>query len=354
MLHLSGPADGKADMSPAVDGRSPAHAKQYSNKERKHSVIDIEKTMERLQSHLRILTVGIGERSVARPENLRKAEVYIRSFHEEIGLPVSLEPYRFRDIESANVIAAADSIIDPVSSPAGGPATVVPAAAPGSAPSTGPRKRYLLGAHYDSVRGTVGADDNASAVAVQLETARYISELRDQGKLGVSIKFVSFTLEEPPAFLTACRGSRVHARAARRAGEKIDGMLCLEMVGYTCPSQNYPFPVKYLGYPGEGNFIGIVGNTRSAGLTRSIHKAFAENRELPAAMLTVPLNGWMLPSVRRSDHASFWDQGYQAVMITDTAFFRNPHYHKASDTMDKLDYRFMAQLVESLLLFFQS
>ena len=150
-------------------------------------------------------------------------------------------------------------------------------------------------------------------------------------------------------------GSKVYAKKAKREKEKIDGMLCLEMVGYTCHQegcQSYPFPLMFMGYPKEGNFIGIVGNFSSKGLTSSLYKAFQKNRDLPVVKLTVPLGGWAMPSVRLSDHASFWDQGYKAVMITDSAFYRNPHYHTPSDTMDKLDFRFMAELVESLVMFF--
>jgi len=98
----------------------------------------------------------------------------------------------------------------------------------------------------------------------------------------------------------------------------------------------------------------IVGNFKSGGFSKTLVTEFQKNIELPVVKLTVPFNGWIIPSVRLSDHASFWDQGYKAVMVTDSAFFRNPHYHTPTDTMEKLDYRFMAELVESLLLFFES
>jgi hypothetical protein len=129
------------------------------------------------------------------------------------------------------------------------------------------------------------------------------------------------------------------------------------MVGYACHQpgcQSYPFPLMFFGYPEKGNFIGIVGNFASRGFTKSLFESFLKNPELPVIRLTVPLSGWVMPSVRLSDHASFWDQGFKAVMITDSAFYRNPFYHTAWDTMEKLDYRFMAQLVESLVLFFRS
>ncbi|UCG14965.1 MAG: M28 family peptidase [Deltaproteobacteria bacterium] len=295
-------------------------------------VFDIEKTAERLQEHVRKLTVTIGERSVRLPENLTKTAEYIESYFRDIGLPVQTEPYRFKDILVTNVITRIDF-------------------------SANPRRLYLLGAHYDSVHGTVGADDNASATAVQLETARQLLELRGKKEMDLSVKLVAFALEEPPAFGTRYMGSKVHAKRAKKAQERIDGMLCLEMVGYTCHlpgCQSYPFPLMFMNYPKEGNFIGIVGNLSSRGLTSSVYKAFMKNRDLPVIKLTVPLGGWAMPSVRLSDHSSFWDQGYKAVMITDSAFYRNPHYHLSSDTMDKLDFQFMAELVESLLIFFNS
>jgi Zn-dependent M28 family amino/carboxypeptidase len=201
----------------------------------------------------------------------------------------------------------------------------------------------------------VGADDNASAIAVQLETARELKSLLGGKELGVGVKFVSFPLEEPPAFGTRHMASKIYAKKAKRENEQIDGMLCLEMVGYTCHQegcQEYPFPLMFMDYPKEGNFIGIVGNLKSKGLTNSLYKAFRKNRDLPVVKLTVPFGGWLLPSVRLSDHSPFWDQGYKAVMITDSAFYRNPHYHLPSDTMEKLDYKFMAELVKSLVIFF--
>lgn len=296
-------------------------------------MIDIHKTSERLKDHVRMLTRTIGERSIRFfPENLKKAKIYIESFYQDIGISVHSEPYPYRRFTVANVVAEVSLCANP-------------------------SRHYLLGAHYDSVAGTVGADDNASAIAVQLETARHLNALRDEQELDISVKFVSFTLEEQPAAFTRHMGSRVYAKKARTEKEKIDGMICLEMVGCSCHEpgcQRYPFPLTLMGYPEKGDFIGIVGNLNSRRLTRSLFRNFQKNPELPAIRLTVPFNGWILPSVRRSDHSSFWDNGFKAVMITDTAFFRNPHYHLPTDTMEKLDYYFMAELINSLLIFFSS
>ncbi len=293
-------------------------------------MIEIDKTAQRLQNHVRELTVTIGERSVYVPGNLERAAEYIENFYEKIGLPVWRQPYPFHNFTVANVIAEI-------------------------AFNENPSRRFILGAHYDSVAGTVGADDNASAVAVQLETALALKTMFKDTKPDLAIKFVSFALEEPPAYGTRHMGSRIYANKAWKEKEQIDGMICLEMVGYTCLGpgcQSYPFPLIFFGYPKEGNFIGIVGNFGSMVFTRSLFKAFLRNPNLPVIKLNVPLNGYILPAIRLSDHASFWDKGYPAVMITDTAFYRNPHYHLRSDTIDKLNFGFMAELVKSLLLFF--
>jgi hypothetical protein len=285
---------------------------------------------ERLKADLAFLTRTIGERSVRVPENLVRARDYISRCLADAGLDVRFEPYAYGDMEVDNVIAE-------------------------MALSTTPSKHYVVGAHYDSVAGTVGADDNASAVAVLLELARRLKSLPDQDAPDLSVTFVSFALEEPPVFSTRFMGSRVYAEKARREGRVIDGMICLEMVGYRCREpgcQGYPFPLMFLGYPKRGDFIGLVGNFHSRSLTQGLYRAFARNPRLPVVKLSVPFSGWLVPAVRLSDHASFWDEGFKAVMVTDSAFYRNPYYHTPFDTMDKLDYELMAEVVESLVLFF--
>jgi hypothetical protein len=292
--------------------------------------MDLERIKARLNGHLDLLTRGIGERSVRFPANLRRTADAIKGFFEAIRVPVHFEPYSFRDMTVSNVVAE----------------LAVP---------DRQARHYLVGAHYDSVAGTVGADDNASAVAVLMETAREVKAAVADGAAGVKITFVAFALEEPPAYGTRFMGSRVHAAKARREKHSLDGMICLEMVGYTCRQpgcQRYPFPLGLFGYPKQGDFIGIVGNFGSRSFSRRLVDSFRRNQDLPVVSLTVPLDGWILPAVRLSDHASFWDKGFAAVMVTDSAFFRNPHYHLPSDTMDKLDLDFMAQLVKSLTGFF--
>ena len=296
------------------------------------TMFDIQETKQRLREHLQALTVTIGERSVRVPENLQKAAAYITSFYTDLGVAVENQAYSYAEIPLDNIVAEIAFRSDP-------------------------RHRFVIGAHYDSVSGTVGADDNASAVAVQLEVARLLAEQKGSNTLDLAVKFIFFALEEPPAYGTPYMGSRVYAKMARAQKEKIDGMICLEMVGYTCHEagcQNYPFPLMFFDYPEKGDFIGIVNNFKSRGFARDLVEQFQKNRQLPVVRLTVPFNGRIMPAVRLSDHASFWDQGFKAVMVTDSAFFRNPYYHTAADTMDKLDFEFMAEVVESLVIFFLS
>ena len=295
-------------------------------------MIDIQQTKRRLQEHVQALTVTIGERSVRIPENLKKTAAYINSFYQDIGIASESQEYAYADLHLGNIVAEIVFRADP-------------------------KHRFLIGAHYDSVSGTVGADDNASAVAVKLETARHLAALAGKEQLDLAVKFVSFALEEPPAYGTRHMGSRVYARMARAQKEKIDGMICLEMVGYTCHEpgcQDYPFPLMFMDYPKEGNFIGIVNNFKSRNFARRLMEQFKKNKQLPVIKVTVPFNGWVMPAVRLSDHASFWDKGFNAVMVTDSAFYRNPYYHSPADTMDKLDFEYMAELVQSLVIFFSS
>jgi Zn-dependent M28 family amino/carboxypeptidase len=209
---------------------------------------------------------------------------------------------------------------------------------------------YILGAHFDTVAGTPGADDNASGVAVLLEVARLARNLTPPRPWA----FIGFTCEEPPAFATQAMGSRVYARQARRQSAKILGMLCLEMVGYysqTPDSQSLPLPLKLMGYPTTGNFIGLVSDRRSRPLMDRLEAAIKGACRLPVVTLSVPFGGHILPEVRLSDHASFWDEGYPALMLTDTAFMRNPNYHGPGDVMDHLDLSAMAELTLGLVNF---
>jgi Zn-dependent M28 family amino/carboxypeptidase len=200
----------------------------------------------------------------------------------------------------------------------------------------------ILGAHFDSVPGTPGADDNASGVAVLLEAARLLSRAR----LRSEVLFCAFNLEELNMI-----GSSYFAKKLKSAGAKLDAMVSLEMVGYTDSrpeSQKYPIGLRAF-YPDRGDFIGVIGNWNSSSLLRRFARQMRQVRGLPVETLSVPGNGGLIPAVRLSDHSSFWDAGYPALMVTDTSFFRNPHYHGSTDSLETLNLDFMAKVCEGVI-----
>ena len=274
---------------------------------------------EGLREHVSALAVDIGPRTPFDRDSLVRAANYIHSVFEDAGLTVRAQNYEYNGQRVTNLIATD----------------------PGTASAS---TYYVIGAHYDTVAGTPGADDNASAVAVMLELA---GRLRPD-RLKVPVMFVAFTLEEPPAYLTGHQGSRIFVRQCQANGDRVLGAIILEMVGYTAPRQHYPYLARWPGYPTEGNFIGVIGNWRSLRFGRKVMGGFRKNPELPVQSLFLPFDGRILPETRLSDHASFWDAGLPAIMVTDTAFFRNPNYHLASDTIGTLDFTFMSELVKSL------
>ncbi len=201
----------------------------------------------------------------------------------------------------------------------------------------------LIGAHYDAVPGTPGADDNATGVAVLLEFARLFALQPTK----YPIRLVAFDMEEYG--LVTASGSSEYAAELRQQKQPLRLMISLEMLGYCNSdpgSQRYPTGLKYL-YPNQGNFIALIGNLRTIpdmiNLRRNIHKV-----GMPSEWLPVPNRGKILPLTRLSDHAHFWDQGYPAMMVTDTAMLRNPHYHKASDTIETLDLDFLTGVCRGL------
>jgi Zn-dependent M28 family amino/carboxypeptidase len=281
-----------------------------------------EEIKKRLQQHLQYLSVDLGERCIFRPQNLKAAEDYIAREFESQGYPVRRQPFICQRVEVANVIAGHPD----------------------------PRGYYLLGAHFDTVSDTPGADDNASGVAVLLEVAR----LAREAPTSKPWAFVGFTTEEPPAYFTPYMGSRVYAKQARKNRENILGMLCLESVGYFVQepnSQQIPLALKFLGYSTTGNYLGLVANWHSRLLLQKLERAFQAACSLPVSTLAVPLGGTFIPETRLSDHANFWDEGYQAVMLTDTAFLRNPNYHSDRDTLDTLNLDAMVEITLGLARF---
>jgi len=207
------------------------------------------------------------------------------------------------------------------------------------------RPLLILAAHYDTVAGSPGADDNASGVAVMLEAARRLADLDRPGRW----VFIGFAQEEQH-----CLGSTLYAIKARRSGLQIQGMIALECVGYASHKPGSQQPLRELPFamPDVGNFLGVVGNPEAATLKRQFERAasfFAS--DLPLVSLLVPNAGRDFSDTRRSDHAPFWDAGYPALMLTDTANFRNPWYHQPGDRLETLDLPYMAKVTKAIVAF---
>jgi Zn-dependent M28 family amino/carboxypeptidase len=206
--------------------------------------------------------------------------------------------------------------------------------------STKPKEIIVIGAHYDTCMGTPGADDNATGVAGVLALARAFAG-RPQAR---TLRFALFVNEEPPTFQTPDMGSWVYAKACRARGDNIVAMFSLESIGYYCDepgSQKYPPPVG-LFYPSKGDFIAFIGNGSNRALVRRCIRQFRSTTQFPSEGAAVPA---ALPGVGWSDHWSFWQEGYPALMVTCTAPFRNPNYHKPGDTPETLDYERLARVV---------
>ncbi len=207
-----------------------------------------------------------------------------------------------------------------------------------------PNEVVIIGAHYDSVVGTPGANDNGSGTAAMLFLAKHFVKSTPER----SLRFVAWTNEEPPYFQNrGLMGSWVYAEKCRQEKQDIVAVLSLETMGFYTnakKSQNYPMPLSLL-YPSTGNFVGFVSDTKSRGLQRKVIKTFREHAKIPSEGASLPSS---VSGVGWSDHWSFWQEGYAGLMVTDTALFRYQHYHKATDTPDKINYPEMAKVVEGL------
>lgn len=269
----------------------------------------------RLEAHVRYLSGTIGERNIHRAGSLQATTEYLRNNLVNAGYAVTEQTYTVEGHEVSNLEAQLVG-----------------------------RERdegaVVVGAHYDSVPGTVGADDNASGAAATLELARML-----QGsKLRRTVRFILFVNEEPPYFQTERMGSFVYARQLRHDGVPVSAMISLEMLGFysdASGSQNYP-ALFSLFYPSRGNFIGFVGNSESRDLVRRATRSVREAAHFPSEGVAAPAS---VPGVGWSDQWSFWQQGYPAIMITDTAIFRYPYYHTPKDTQEKVDFDKMARVV---------
>ena len=206
---------------------------------------------------------------------------------------------------------------------------------PGQNPKLDP---MLIGAHYDGPIQSPGADDNASAVAALLELVKQWSEKPPKRPVWM----VAFDQEE-----WGMLGSKALSRELKNKGQKLKLMVSLEMLAYTSEKQDYPVPAMKKLYGEKGDFIALVANIESSLMLPGL--ASSMGKYVPTKVLPVPLNGEVLPDVRLSDHSPFWDQGYNAIMVTDTSFLRNPHYHEPTDTVETLDLEFYSKVVEGLV-----
>lgn len=272
----------------------------------------------RLRAHVEMLAGTIGERNIWRYDALQRAAEYIERTLASEGYAPRRQTYDVSKLPVSNVEAT----------------------------RTGASRRdevLVVGAHYDSVTGCPGANDNATGVAAMLELAQRFAARRPAR----TVRFVAFVNEEPPFFKGPQMGSVVYASAAKQRGDRIVGMLSLETMGYYSDergSQQYPAPIALL-YPDVGNFIGFVSNVGSARLLMTARRAFKRHTAFPLQSAAVPD---AIPGVGWSDHWSFWQAGYAAMMVTDTAPFRYPWYHTPHDTPDKIDYHRLGHLVDGL------
>lgn len=272
---------------------------------------------ERLKVHVYTLAEKIGERNNAgHYPALLRARDYVAAEFGAAGYTPDLQEYTVWNSAFHNVVA------------------VLPGA--GAAAGGG----LVVGAHYDTAEGTPGADDNASGTAALLEVARLLKAGPPPRR---NVTLVAFSTEEPPYFGTDLMGSRFFAAQAARGGARPEGMICLETIGFYSRqpgSQGYPPLLKYF-FPETGDFIALVGNFRSRGLLKRVREGLQAHMALPVVHAALPS---FIPGVDWSDHRSFWVEGIPAVMLTDTAPYRNLNYHRHTDTYETLDYKAMAEL----------
>jgi Zn-dependent M28 family amino/carboxypeptidase len=273
---------------------------------------------EILRGYVERLAGDIGERNVWRPAALHAAAGYIRAQWQALGYAVAAQTYRAHGLDCENL------------------EITIPGA-------TRPREIVLAGAHYDSVLGSPGANDNASGVAALIRIAALLRGLRPARTL----KLIAFVNEEPPFFYFGEMGSKLYADAARARGDDIRVMLSLETIGCysdAAGSQGYP-PLLRFFYPERGNFVAFVSNLRSRRALRETVRAFKARSDFPCESLASPA---FVPGVSWSDQLSFWRAGYPGVMVTDTAFYRYSYYHSPLDTPEKLSYPELARVVDGV------
>jgi Peptidase family M28 len=280
---------------------------------------------EELRANVQKLAGEIGERNMWHYTQLNAAADFIEDSFSHAGLHPRRDSYELRGQACHNIEVEI----------------------PGTHPEI-----LLIGAHYDSVFGSPGANDNGSGVAATLALARRFAKRQPERRLTQTpyktLRFVAFVNEEPPYFLSGEMGSLVYAERCKARGDKISAMISLETIGYFSDapnSQTYPSPGLGIFYPRVGNFIGFVANVHSRALLRRVIGLFREHAKIPSEGAALPS---FVPGVSWSDQWSFWRNGYPGIMVTDTAPFRYPYYHSADDTPDKLDYDRFALVVSGM------
>jgi len=271
-----------------------------------------------LEHHVEVLAGEIGERNFEHYDELNAAADYIEQSFLQTGLSVNRQAYSIKDQVYYNIEAEKTGIDQPD--------TII-----------------IVGAHYDSVQGSPGANDNGSGVAGMLSLAKMFS-MKSPSR---TIRFVAFANEEPPFFFTKQMGSYVYAKQCRERNENIVAMLSLETIGYYSDREKSQRHLPFLGffYPSKGNFIGFVSNLSSRTLLRKVVASFRRDKQFPSEGGAFP---GFLYAIYWSDHWGFWKMGYPALMVTDTAFLRYPYYHTSLDTPDKIDFERLSRVVSGL------
>lgn len=272
-----------------------------------------------LSADVKILTSINPPRNHLNIDSLNKAADYIFSEFEKTGCELDVQKFIVEKDEYKNIICSF---------------------------GIKNNERLVVGAHYDVFSNTPGADDNASGIAGILELARVLA--REQPELKHRIDLVAYTLEEPPFFKTDNMGSAKHAQYLKENGIKLAGMVCLEMIGFFSDekgSQNYPTPLLKIFYPDKGNFIAVVGKLGQKGMVKKVKRNIMENSNINVRSINAPT---IISGIDFSDNQSYWNRGYNAVMITDTSFYRNSNYHLESDTIEKLNFDKMREVVRGV------
>ena len=274
----------------------------------------------KLYRHVHVLSDEIGSRNLSHYECLNKAAQYISDEMKSVDGNFSTQDYICDKKEVANLLFEKTG-------------------------NTYPDEILIIGAHYDTIQESPGADDNATGIAALLELIHLVHDYPNSRTL----RFVAFTLEEPPYFGSEMMGSRFYAKHCFEKQENIVGMIAFEMLGYfseKTKSQKYPISSMTQKFPNTGDFLAVLGNNQSEQLSKKITLFMRETSLLEIGSF-IPYS--YIPGNDLSDHSSFWIYNYPAVMITDTAFYRNPHYHEITDTIDKLNFRYFAKAVFSMV-----